>query len=118
MLHYLTRGSPLFSSEELAAMLPLISARSDSVGLIQKHRPRYWKLLYFKQNGDKKWYEATVADENDLFVTVNLAEAALQLRAKRQMFGEKAMPGQTCQVRIGKVHPLNNEIQIVAVEEY
>jgi hypothetical protein len=31
---------------------------------------------------------------------------------------EKAMPGQLCRVRIGKVNPLNNEIQLLAVEEY
>ena len=86
--------------------------------MIQKQRPRYWKLVYFRQNGDKQWYEAAIAEENDLFVTVNLQEQGFLLRGKRQLFGEKIMPGQLCAVRIGKVRPLENEIQIVAVEEY
>lgn len=118
VLSQLETGAPLFSQEDLSGMLPLISARSDAAASVQKQRPRYWKLVYFKQQGDKKWYEATIADENDAFVTVNLQNEAIQLRAKRSLFGEKAMPGQLCQVRIGKVHPLNNDIQLVAVEEY
>ncbi len=118
ILQYLSCGKPLFDKAELSGMLPLISARSDSAAQIQKQRPRYWKLVYFKQNGDKKWYDATIADENDLFVTVSLFNEAFLLRGKRQLFSDKAMPGQSCAVRIGKVHPLDNEIQIVAVEEY
>ena len=118
VLSFLKSGSPRFSQEELSGMLPLISARSDAAVSVQKQRPRYWKLVYFKQQGDKIWYEAAIADENDAFVTVNLQNEAIQLRAKRSLFGEKAMPGQACQVRVGKVYPLNNEIQLVAVEEY
>ena len=118
MLSHLQSGVPLFSQDELSGMLPLIAARSDAVSSVQKQRPRYWKLVYFKQQGDKRWYEAVISDENDVFAIVSLQNEAIQLRAKRAIFGEKAMPGQLCRVRIGKVHPLNNEIQLMAVEEY
>ena len=118
VLHFIKTGQPLFSQEQLSSILPLIAARSEVVNTVQKQRPRYWKLLYFKQQGDKKWYEGVIADENDLFVSVSLHNEQIQLRAKRSMFGDKIMPGQLCQVRIGKVFPLSNEIQLVAVEEY
>lgn len=118
VLSHLQSGVPLFSQDELSGMLPLIAARSDAVSSVQKQRPRYWKLVYFKQQGDKRWYEAVISDENDVFAIVSLQNEAIQLRAKRAIFGEKAMPGQLCRVRIGKVHPLNNEIQLMAVEEY
>ena len=118
VLSHLQSGVPLFSQDELSGMLPLIAARSDAASSVQKQRPRYWKLVYFKQQGDKRWYEAVISDENDAFAIVSLQNEAIQLRAKRTIFGEKAMPGQLCQVRIGKVNPLNNEIQLLAVEEY
>ena len=118
VLSHLQSGVPLFSQDELSGMLPLIAARSDATSSVQKQRPRYWKLVYFKQQGDKRWYEAVISDENDAFAIVSLQNEAIQLRAKRTIFGEKAMPGQLCQVRIGKVNPLNNEIQLLAVEEY
>ena len=118
VLSHLQSGVPLFSQGELSGMLPLIAARSDAASSVQKQRPRYWKLVYFKQQGDKRWYEAVISDENDVFAIVSLQNEAIQLRAKRAIFGEKAMPGQLCRVRIGKVHPLNNEIQLMAVEEY
>ena len=117
VLHYIKTGSPLFNQEQLSSMLPLISARSEAVNTVQKQRPRYWKLVYFKQQGDKKWYEAVISEENDLFVTVSLYNEQLHVRSKRAMFGDKVMLGQHCQVRIGKVFPLNNEIQLLAVEE-
>ena len=117
VLHYIKTGAPLFNQEQLSSMLPLISARSEAVNTVQKQRPRYWKLVYFKQQGDKKWYEAVISEENDLFVTVSLYNEQLHVRSKRAMFGDKVMLGQHCQVRIGKVFPLNNEIQLLAVEE-
>lgn len=118
VVSYLRSAKPLFTQEQLLSMLPLITARSESATLVQKQRPRYWKLLYFKQQGDKKWYEAVISDENDAFVTVCLQVEQLQLRCKRSLFGDKAIPGQSCRVRIGKVNLLSNDIQIVAVEDY
>ena len=118
IISYLEAGTPRLDKAELDALLPLLNARLDAVGQIQRFRPRYWKLQYVKQEGDKKWWDAVVTDENDLFVTVSLPDLQIFVRGKRQTFGDKVYPGQHFQVRAGKVHPLNNEIQILdAMEE-
>ena len=117
VINFIKNGEPLFNKEQLSSMLPLISARSEAVNTVQKQRPRYWKLVYFKQQGDKKWHDAVISEENDLFVTVSLYNEQIHVRSKRAMFGDKVMLGQHCQVRLGKVFPLSNEIQLLAVEE-
>ncbi|WP_027182546.1 ribonuclease catalytic domain-containing protein [Oleidesulfovibrio alaskensis] len=117
LIHYLGTGTPRWSRDELDAMLPLLTARLDAAGQVQRFRPRYWKLLYFKQKGDKTWWDAVVTDENDAFVTVSLPDQQIFVRGRRSSFGERAHPGTRLMVRIGKVHPLNNEIQILDVME-
>ncbi|MCG8529485.1 MAG: ribonuclease catalytic domain-containing protein [Desulfovibrionales bacterium] len=117
VIHYLAAGEARWSLEELTSTLPLLNARLDSVGQIQRFRPRYWKLLYFKQQGDKVWRDAIVTEENDAFVTVSLPAEQIFVRGRRKSFGDKVNPGQQFMVRIGKVHPLNNEIQILDAME-
>ncbi|MFA9393319.1 MAG: ribonuclease catalytic domain-containing protein [Halodesulfovibrio sp.] len=117
VIHYTATGEAQWTTEEITAMLPLLNARLDSVGQIQRFRPRYWKLLYFKQQGDKVWREAIVTEENDAFVTVSLPNEQIFVRGRRKSFGDKVNPGQLFMVRIGKVHPLNNEIQILDAME-
>ena len=114
---YLLTGSPRFSVEELAALLPLLSARSDAVTQVQRLRPRYWKLLFFRQQGDKKWWDAVVADENEAFATISLPWAQLMVRGRRRQFDEKLFPGMHIQVRLGKVNPLLGEIQVLEAKE-
>lgn len=116
-LHFLKTGTPLYDFAELNALLPLLSARMDAVTQAQRLRPRYWKLLFFRQQGDKHWWDAVIADENDAFVTVSLPWAQLLVRGKRRQFDEKIYPGQHVQLRLGKVNPLLNEIQILEVRE-
>lgn len=117
VLHTLHEGTPRWTKDELIAMLPLLSSRLDAVGQIQRFRPRYWKLLHFKQRGDKVWWDAVVTEDNDMFVTVSLPREQIFVRGRRKSFGDKVYPGQHLQVRIGKVHPLENEIQILDVME-
>lgn len=117
VLHYVREGAPLWTREALAAMLPVLGARLDAVGQIQRFRPRYWKLLYFRQRGDKVWWDAVVTEDNDMFVTVSLPREQIFVRGRRKSFGDKVYPGQRLQVRLGKVHPLENEIQILDVME-
>lgn len=117
VLSTLHTGTPQWTKDELIAMLPLLSSRLDAVGQIQRFRPRYWKLLYFKQQGDKAWWDAVVTDDNDMFVTVSLPNEQIFVRGRRKSFGDKVYPGQRLSVRIGKVHPLENEIQILDVME-
>ena len=89
---------------------------SEAASLVQKQRPRYWKLLFFKQQKDKRWYDAVITEENDLFITLFLPNEQMQLRNRCN--GEKLIPGQLCRVRVGKVNPLYNEIQVVDLQEY
>lgn len=117
IVSYLQNGSPHFSLEELHALLPLLTARSDAVTQVQRQRPRYWKLLFFRQQGDKKWWDAVVADENEAFVTIALPWAQIMVRGRRRQFDEKLFPGMQLQVRLGKVNPLLGEIQVLEARE-
>ncbi|MEG1610139.1 MAG: ribonuclease catalytic domain-containing protein, partial [Bilophila sp.] len=117
IVHFLQEGTPRWSREELNALLPLLSAHLDAAGQVQRFRPRYWKLLYFRQQGDKIWWPAVITDENDAFVTVNMPREQMIIRARRSFFGERTHPGQELEIRLGKVHPLQNEIQLVETRE-
>ncbi len=118
LAHYFEQGSPRWSAERLAAMLPGVAARLDEVGRVQRFRPRYWKLLYIKQQGPERLRRAVVLEEFHAAVTVSLPEEQIIVRGPRELFGDKLYPGQPFQVRLGKVDPLNNEIHILeALEE-
>lgn len=117
MISFLQDGVPRLNAEALAALLPMVSARLDAAAQVQRFRPRYWKLLFFRQQGDKKWWDAVVAEENEAFVTISLPWAQLMVRGRRRQFDEKTYAGMHVQVRLGKVQPLLNEIQVVEVRE-
>lgn len=103
-------------------MLSALSLRLEAAGQVQRFRPRYWKYLYIQQqsriHGEQCCWLAEVAEENDMWVSVNLPEVQLGLRGKRALFGEKVFPGQKLRVRLGKVNPLRNEAVILDVREY
>ncbi len=103
--------------QDLGLLLPVLSARADAVTQVQRMRPRYWKLLFFRQQGDKEWWDAVVAEENEAFVTIALPWAQLLVRGKRRQFDEKLYPGMRLQVRLGKVSPLLGEIQVLEARE-
>ena len=113
IISLLRDGKPRWSKEELDTLLPLLNAHLDAAGQVQRFRPRYWKLLYFRQQGDKVWWDGVVTEENDMFVNVSLPAQGMYVRGKRRMFDERTCPGMAVQVRIGRVHPLYNEIQIL-----
>jgi exoribonuclease-2 len=122
LLHTLAHGTPRWSKEEMAELLLHLGIRLEAVGQIQRFRPRYWKYLYVQQESARhpnecRWV-AEVAEENDMWVSVNLPEVQLSLRGKRQLFGEKVFPGQELRVRLGKVNALRGEAVILAAEEY
>lgn len=117
IVHYLRHASPMLNREELDALLGALSPRMEIVGRVQRFRPRYWKLLFFQQRGDKEWWDAVVTDENDHFATLSLPLAQIFVRAKRRLLGDKVYPGQRFSVRVGKVTPLLGEIQILDAQE-
>ena len=112
-VHVLRTGRPRWSADELAGLLAILAPALEAAGQVQRFRPRYWKLLYFRQQGDKLWWNGVVTEENDHFATVSLPEQGLFVRGRRRLFDERACPGAAVQVRLGKVHPLYNEIQIL-----
>ncbi len=122
LLHFLRHGEPRWSREQLSAMLLSLGMRLEAAGQVQRFRPRYWKYLYIQQMAAKHpnecFWRAEVAEENDMWVNVNLPDVQLALRAKRTLFGEKVFPGQEFMVRLGKVNPLRAEAAILDVQEF
>ena len=80
---------------------------------MQRFRPRYWKLLHLRQRGDKVWHEAVITDETDTTVFLSLPLTQIILRGKRSLFGDRTEPGRRCLVRVGKINPVSNDIQIL-----
>lgn len=117
ILSYLETGEARFSREAMAQLLPQITASHEAVSQVQRFRPRYWKLMFYKQMGDKMWWDAVVTEENDAFATLSLPLTQIAVRAKRRTMGEKVFPGQQVKVRLGKVDPLRNEIRVLAAME-
>ena len=117
IVHYLTQGKARLDQDEMAALLPYVAASLDQAGQVQRFRPRYWKLLFFRQQGDEVWWDGVVTEENDLFATVSLPFAQIFIRVRRRFLDEKIYVGQPLKVRLGKVHPLANEIQVTAAME-
>lgn len=117
IVSFLHGGTPRLDADAMSSLLMSLNIRLDAAGQVQRFRPRYWKLLYFRQQGDKMWWDAVITEENDMWATVSLPREQLFVRGRRHIFGERACPGQAVQVRIGKVNPLYNEVQLLEVRE-
>ncbi|MDL2307576.1 ribonuclease catalytic domain-containing protein [Desulfovibrio sp. OttesenSCG-928-C06] len=124
VVSFLRQGQPQFSPDELAALLPQVNSRLDVVGQSQRYRPRYWKLLHIQQQDQQaqrrkslKYWNAVITDENNHFVSIMVTRPQLYLRGPRGLFGERTLPGTPVKVRLGKLNPLRNEIQIMEVLE-
>ncbi|WP_300881757.1 RNB domain-containing ribonuclease [uncultured Desulfovibrio sp.] len=111
--HFLRTGRARWDERGLEELLNSLSPVLEAVGQVQRFRPRYWKLLFFRQKGDKLWWPGVITEENDAFVSVSLPDQGLFVRGRRRMFDERACPGMAVEVRLGKAHPLYNEIQIL-----
>lgn len=110
---YLVKGQPAWAADDLEEMLINLLPALEAASHVQKFRPRYWKLLYFRQAGDRVWHNGVITDENELFVSVTLPAENLFVRGKRNLFDERAAPGSKIRLRLGKINPLLNEIQIL-----
>lgn len=116
MLHFLHTGSPHWTNAELSSLLTFLKIRSDMAAQVQRSWPRYWKLLYFLQQGDV-WWQAVVTDENDFFVTVTLPKEQLLVRAKRNLYSERTYCGEDVSIRLTRIRPLYNDFQLAEVRE-
>lgn len=117
IMTFLREGAPRLDAQAMSDLLLPLNIRLDAANQVQRFRPRYWKLLYFRQQGDKTWWDAVITEENDMWASVSLPREQIFVRGKRHIFGERACPGQPVQVRLGKVNPLYNEIQLLEVQE-
>lgn len=113
VMSFLASGKPRWDKDGLEGLLEVLSPALEAAGHVQRYRPRYWKLLYFRQQGDKAWYIGEVTEENEMFASVTLPRENIQLRGRRQIFGERTRPGAQVRLRVGKINPLLNDIQIL-----
>ncbi len=114
---FLEKGSPRLNKEELENMVPLLSARIQTVSQIQRYRPRYWKLLYLLQNR-KTPMSGVVVEPEGAYPTLALPELQINVRLRREQLGDKIFAGQRFQLRFGRIDPLTNDIRISeALEE-
>ncbi|MDR2801015.1 MAG: RNB domain-containing ribonuclease [Desulfovibrio sp.] len=110
-------GAGVFSRQELEALLPSLAAAGEAAGQVQRLRPRYWKYLFFKQQGDRRWWDAVVIEENEHYVNIALPWAQITARGKRRSFDEKIYPGMRVKARLGKVDPLIGDMQVLELAE-
>lgn len=113
LIHFLQNGEPKWDEADLSAILATVTPALEAAGQAQRNRPRYWKLLYLRQQGDKVWHKGIISEENDNFVSVSLPRENLVVRGKRTIFDDRAAPGAPVLVRLGKVNPLYNEVYIL-----
>ncbi len=125
ILSYVQNKELLFSKEKLDHIVLLLNSTLESVMPIQRMRPRYWKLLYCKQeskkaldNGNDCIWKGIITEEFENFCSIALSREQLFLRAKRSLLPDKIQIGQEIMLRLGKINPLRNEIQIIGVEEF
>lgn len=115
ILSFLADGTPRFAQKELDDLLLVLHMALDGAGQIQRFRPRYWKLLFFAQQGEERWWHGIVTEENDTQFSVALPEYDIFLRGRKKLFDERTVPGSRVVLRIGRVNPLYNEMQILEV---
>lgn len=121
IMHFHFFGAPLFSKEEMETLLMHYNMYNGLAGQVQRNRPRYWRFIFMQQEakrqGENCSFHGIISDENDMYVTVSLTREQVLVRAKRQLFGDKAQLGQEVLVRLGKIHPLLFEASIMKVQE-
>lgn len=121
IMHFHFFGTPLFAKEEMETMLMHYNMYNGLAGQVQRSRPRYWRFIFMQQEakrqGENCSFHGIISDENDMYVTVSLTREQVLVRAKRQLFGDKAQLGQEVLLRLGKINPLLFEVSIMKVQE-
>jgi exoribonuclease II len=117
ILAVLEEGKPRFTRQELGSMIPLLCARLDEISQIQRFRPRYWKLLYFKQQGSRRPWPAVVVDTGGPLATLSLFPQQILVRGPRNLFDDGVRLGEEYLLFLGRIRPLHNEICIHKVRE-
>ncbi|ACV69569.1 ribonuclease catalytic domain-containing protein [Desulfohalobium retbaense] len=116
IMTFVQSGQARLDAAAFEELLPYLSARQDNVAQIQRFRPRYWKLEYLRQNQDA-WWPGIVVEAGPKLITVALPREQVLLRGKRNLFDEPPSVGERLLVRVGKIDPLNNAIELMEVRE-
>lgn len=116
MLSVLRSGEPAMDRDKLESILPHVNSRLDAASRIQRYRPRYWKLEYCRQHKNMG-HSGVLVDADGPLATVSLTDVQIFVRAPRNMFGDKLVPGQRFQVRLHRVNPMLNEIRVAEAWE-
>ena len=116
MLAVLRQGAPAMDQDKLESILPHVNSRLDAATRIQRYRPRYWKLEYCRQRKNES-HAGVLVDADGPLATVALTDVQIFVRAPRDMFGDKLVPGQRFQVRLHRVNPMLNEIRVAEAWE-
>ncbi len=117
ILGYLENSQPTLSKKQMDEMLPVFNARVSQVSQVQRFRPRYWKLVYLKQNCKNKTWRGIVVDNSGPFIVLTLPHELMMVRAGHELFGGKTRLGQAFRLRLGKIDPLNNEVSVLEAWE-
>jgi exoribonuclease-2 len=113
---FLETGAPRLTAAELETLLPHLSARIQAVSQVQRFRPRYWKLVYLAQQG-RRPHDAVLVDDSGPYPTLALPQYQINVRAPRQMLGDKLYPGQRFEVVFGRIDALTNELKVLEARE-
>ncbi|MGE4552325.1 MAG: ribonuclease catalytic domain-containing protein [Desulfovibrionaceae bacterium] len=108
--------APCFTRQDLEALLPGLSARSQAVGQVQRYRPRYWKLVWLRRHR-REPQPAVLVDANGPYPTLSMPHLQIYVRAPRAMLGGDLRPGRPFLLTFGRVDPLTNEIRVVQATE-
>ncbi len=120
VLHVLMHGVARWDLDSMRTILACLAQNLDASSQVQRFRQRYWKLVYIQQEGKKAGdaciWDAVVTEENDTLITLAFPREQLIMRVKRAMFSAMPAIGQKVKARLGKVQPVMNEIQVLAIE--
>lgn len=117
IMAFLQKKDLLFSKQDLQNLLSYLTSRQSLVSQVQRFRPRYWKLLYFKQRHKKEEFEGVLVDKGNPLSVFSLPKEQVLVRVPTSLLEDKTPVGEKCLLTFGKVDPLRNEIKVIKVRK-
>jgi exoribonuclease-2 len=108
---FLADGSARLDTDALDHLAITLGMRIKSVSMVQRFRPRYWKLVYLAKRR-KELHPAVLVDDNGPLASLAMPHLQLNVRAPRKLLGDKLYPGQRFQISFTRIDPLTNEIRL------
>jgi exoribonuclease-2 len=108
---YLADGAARLDADALDHLAITLGARIKAVSMVQRFRPRYWKLVYLAKRR-KELHPAVLVDDNGPLASLAMPHLQLNVRTPRKLLGDKLYPGQRFQISFTRIDPLTNEIRL------